>query len=155
MSAGMSTRDRIWDLVARSCMHLDAEQYDDYLALLDERYEYTISCFSPDLRKEMVLLQLKKDELANLLRNIHNHIHLPGKLFRQASLYSVQPKQDDCYAALSYVTVSYTDLDGASSIFCVGRYHDDIADGGNGTRLISRRFEMETRDIGTGCHYPI
>ena len=151
----MSERDKIWELVAQSCMHLDFEQYDSYLGLLDDSYEYIISCFSPDLRKEMVLLQLNKNELGTLLKNIHNHIHLPGKLFRQASLYRVERKPDDRYLAMSYVTVTYTNLDGASAIFCVGRYHDDIAGDGNGLRLMSRKFEMETRDIGTGCHYPI
>jgi methanesulfonate monooxygenase small subunit len=151
----MSAREKIWDLVAQSCMHLDSEQYDSYLELLDDSYEYIISCFSPDLRKEMVLLQLNKDDLGSLLKNIHNHIHLPGKLFRQASLYSVERKPDDRYLAMSYVMVTYTNLDGASAIFCVGRYHDHIAGGENGLRLMSRRFEMETRDIGTGCHYPI
>jgi methanesulfonate monooxygenase subunit beta len=151
----MSAREQIWDLVASSCMHLDSERFDEYLALLDDNHEYTISCFSPDLRKEMVLLQLKKEELGNLLKNIHNHIHLPGKLFRQASLYSVERKPDDRYSALSYVTVTYTNPDGVSAIFCVGRYHDDIAGDENRLRLMSRRFEMETRDIGTGCHYPI
>jgi len=103
----------------------------------------------------MILLQLSKNELGTLLKNIHNHIHLPGKLFRQASLYRVERKPDDRYLAMSYVTVTYTNLDGASAIFCVGRYHDDIAGDGNGLRLMSRKFEMETRDIGTGCHYPI
>jgi hypothetical protein len=74
---------------------------------------------------------------------------------RQASLFSVGRNADDRYSAVSYVTVTYTNLDGASAIFCVARYHDDIAGGGNGLRLMSRRFQMETRDIGTGCHYPI
>src|SRR6202040_3393547 len=31
----MSEREKIWDLVAQSCMHLDSEQYDSYLELLD------------------------------------------------------------------------------------------------------------------------
>jgi len=113
----MSEREKIWDLVSQSCMHLDSEQYDSYLELLDDSYEYIISCFSPDLRKEMVLLQLNKNEMGTLLKNIHNHIHLPGKLFRQASLYSVERKPDDRYSAMSYVTVTYTNLDGVSAIF--------------------------------------
>ena len=71
----------------------------------------------------------------------------------RSAIYARKP--DDRYLAMSYVTVTYTNLDGASAIFCVGRYHDDIAGDGNGLRLMSRKFEMETRDIGTGCHYPI
>jgi methanesulfonate monooxygenase small subunit len=151
----MTDRDKIWDLVARSCMHLDAEEYEQYLGLFDEACHYTISSFSPDLRKDMVLLRLNKVDMANLLKDIHNHVHLPGKLFRQANLYSVERKQDGLLSATSYVTVTYTDLDGASAVFCVGRYRDEIADDDDNMRLMSRRFEMETRDIGPGCHYPI
>jgi methanesulfonate monooxygenase subunit beta len=151
----MATRDQIWDLVAQSCMYLDSGDYDKYLALVDDGYDYAITSFSPDIRKDMVLLHVNRTELATLLGDIRHHIHLPGKLFRQASLYGVDRKQDGTFAATSYVTVTYTDEDGRSSIFCVGRYRDEIVSDGRGVRLKSRRFEMETRDLGTGCHYPI
>jgi methanesulfonate monooxygenase small subunit len=151
----MTDREKVWDLVARSCMHLDNEEFEKYLGLLDDACDYTISSFSPDLRRDMVLLRLNKADLANLLKDIHNHVHLPGKLFRQASLYSVERKQDGVLSATSYVTVTHTNLDGASAVFCVGRYRDDIVDDDADMRLLSRRFEMETRDIGPGCHYPI
>lgn len=150
----MTSRDQIWDLVARSCMYLDGDEFDKYLGLVADDYSYTITSFSPDLRKDMVLLQLNRSEIATLLENIPNHIHLPGKLFRQASLYAVE-QTDRMVKAMSYVTVSYTDLDGRSGTFCVGRYRDEIVGDDVRLRLRSRRFEMETRDIGTGCHYPI
>lgn len=143
-----------WDLVARSCLYLDREAYPAYLALLDDEYEYSITCYSPDLRKEMIHLKVNKGELTDLVENIHNHIRLSGSLFRQASLYSLEPR-DGGYEAMSYVSVTHTDLDGASKVFCVGRYFDRIALDGGGARLKSREFRMETRDIGPGCHYPI
>lgn len=151
----MAPRDQIWDLVARSCMYLDEAAYDKYLGLVADDYTYTITSFSPDLRKPMVLLRVNKPEISTLLENIDNHVHLPGKLFRQASLYGVEQPQGGLFNATSYLTVTYTDLDGRSAIFCIGRYRDEIVGDDRSLRLKSRRFEMETRDIGTGCHYPI
>lgn len=151
----MAHREEIWALVAQSCMYLDDAKYDKYLSLATEDYTYTITSFSPDLRRDMVLLSLNKSEIATLLENIHNHVHLPGKLFRQASLYDVEQSQDGLIKATSYLTVAYTDLDGRSAIFCIGRYRDEIIGSDHHLRIKSRRFEMETRDLGTGCHYPI
>ena len=143
-----------WELVAKSCTYLDREAYAEYLALLDGDYEYTISNYSPDLRKDMIHLKVNKEELANLVGNIHNHIRLQGSLFRQASLYAFE-QRDGLYEAMSYVTVTHTNLDGVSAVFCVGRYHDRISIDARGALLKSREFRMETRDIGPGCHYPI
>jgi 3-phenylpropionate/cinnamic acid dioxygenase small subunit len=151
----VAVRDQIWDLVAKSCAYLDHEEYSKYLGLVDDRYEYAIVNFSPDLRKDMVLLQLNRVDIENLFDNIHNHIRLPGRLFRQASMYGVEPVQDGLFVATTYLTVVHTDLDGASSVFCVGRYHDRLSVGDQSARLVSRRFHMETRDIGPGCHFPI
>ncbi len=70
-------------------------------------------------------------------------------------MYDVERTEDGLFATTTYLTVVYTDLDGASSVFCVGRYHDRLAIDDRGARLMSRCFRMETRDIGPGCHYPI
>jgi methanesulfonate monooxygenase subunit beta len=149
-----SIRDQIWDLVARSCIYLDRDAFTDYLALLDTGCKYAITAYSPDIRKDMTYLSLDKEELANLLSNIGNHIHLPGRFFRQAALYSVEAK-NGYFDALSYVTVFHTNPDGVSSVFCVARYLDQVVLGSQGAILMARTVSMETRDIGAGCHYPI
>jgi methanesulfonate monooxygenase small subunit len=143
-----------WELVTKSCMYLDREAYPDYLALLDDDYEYSITCYSPDVRKEMIHLKVNKEELTNLVDNIHNHIRLAGSLFRQVSLYTLE-ERETLFDAMSYVSVTHTNLDGASAVFCVGRYFDRISVSNGTARLKSRTFRMETRDIGPGCHYPI
>jgi methanesulfonate monooxygenase small subunit len=135
-------------------MYLDREAFTDYLALLDSGCRYAITAYSPDIRKDMTYLSLDKGELGDLLSNIANHVHLPGKLFRQAALYSVEEK-GGYWDAMSYVTVIHTNPDGASSVFCVARYSDQIVIGSQGALLTSRTVSMETRDIGAGCHYPI
>jgi len=147
-------RERIWDVVARSCQFLDDEEYGRYLDLLDDEFTYTISYYSPDLRKDMVLLQHTKKELAILTDNIKNHVRLSGRLFRQAHLYQVNGG-DGAFDATSYLTVVHTDQDGISRLFCVGRYLDRVAANETAVRLISRHVRMDTRDIGPGCHFPL
>lgn len=147
-------REQVWNVVAQSCLHLDEEKYEQYLELMDEGCVYTISYHSPEIRKDVVLLQHTRQELASLTENIKHHVILPGKLFRQAQLYSVA-LEAEAYVATSYVTVTHTDEYGASKLFCVARYLDRLVRSGRGMKLRSRHVRMETRDIGSGCHFPL
>lgn len=149
-----SQRERVWEVVAGSCLFLDAEEYEKYLALMDENFTYGISYYSPDLRKDMVLLHHTKKELSTLTMEISNHVRLPGRLFRQAQLYRLE-RNSNSFDVTSYVTITHTNLDGASKLFCVARYFDRIAVHESGGRLMSRRVCMDTRDIGPGCHFPL
>jgi methanesulfonate monooxygenase small subunit len=147
--------DPVSALVTRTCMYLDNEEYDKYLDLLHQDCRYSISYFSPDIKKEMVLLEHDKKGLADLLHGIHNHIRLPGRLMRQASVYTAEPDGSDGLTVTSYVTVIHTDLDGTSKVFCAGRYRDLIRFVGSNVQLVARDVRLDTRDLGAGCHYPI
>lgn len=151
---GREARDQIWDVVAQSCLYLDDEKYEQYLGLMDEDCVYTISYYSPEIRKDVVLLQHTRQELSTLTDNIKNHVVMPGKLFRQAQVYTVG-SEGGAYVATSYVTVTHTDENGASRLFCVARYLDRLVPRQGGMKLRSRHVRMETRDIGPGCHFPL
>lgn len=147
-------QDQAWSLVARSCMYLDENRYDQYLALFHEDCTYTISWHSPELRKDVILLSHAKPGLASLMDNIRFHVVLPGSFFRQASLYTVQA-QAAGYEATSYVTVVHTDQYGTSSLFCAARYIDRLVHVDGEMKIASRHVRMQTRDIGPGCHFPV
>jgi len=63
----------VCELIARSCMALDAKDFAGYLELCDPGYRYTISAYSPEIRKEMVWLQHDKRACNCSSRNLPKH----------------------------------------------------------------------------------
>ncbi|MBM3510168.1 MAG: hypothetical protein FJX61_08545 [Alphaproteobacteria bacterium] len=151
----VASNDDIRGLIYRSCLHLDAERFADYIALCADDFRYCITAYSPDLRKDMVWLDLNRTELATLLENVPNHVRLPGKLIRQASVYTIEPNGGATVATTTALIVTYTEPDGTSRVYAVGRYHDRIDVGGAAPLLKSRDVRLETRDLGPGSHVPM
>jgi len=151
-----ATDSQISTLVYRTCLLLDAEKFDDYLALCSTDFHYQIKADSPELGKEMVWLDLNREELANLLENVPNHIRLPGKFARQATVYSIARNADDSQAEVTTsLIVIYTDLEGISRIFAAGMYIDTVALTGATPTLTTRTVQLDTRDLGPGSHIPL
>ena len=143
-------------LVYRTCLLLDAERFDDYLALCSADFRYRVKADSPDLGKEMTWLDLDRDELADLLENVANHVRLPGRFTRHATVYAIERDDDGARAAVTTsLIVVYTDLDGVSRLFASGRYLDTVALAGPAPLLASRTVWLDTRDLGPGSHVPL
>ena len=152
----MTASDRdIGALVYRSCLLLDAEKFDDYLALCSADFRYRVKAESPELGREMTWLDLDREELAGLLENVPNHVRLPGRFTRQASVYTIERDQGGAAAVTTSLIVVYTDLDGASRMFASGRYLDTVALTGATPALSSRTVQLDTRDLGAGSHVPL
>ena len=152
----MEQRHAIEELVYRSCMALDERNYKGYLDLCDEGFRYTVTAYSPEIRKEMIWLDHDKPGLTTLFGNLprHNSDHSP--ITRHATVYTVSV---DAAAAEANVVSAFqvfkTQLDGGGSeLFAVGRLIDTVKLGGEAPKLAKRVVRMETRLLGTGYHIP-
>ncbi len=150
-----ASNDDIRGLIYKSCLCLDREKFADYIDLCAPDFRYRITAYSPDLRKDMVWLDLNRTELATLLENVPNHVRLPGKLIRQASVYTIEPNGGATVETTTALIVTYTEPDGTSRVYAVGRYHDRIDIGGAVPLLKAREVRLETRDLGPGSHVPM
>ena len=140
----------------RSCLHLDAERFDEYLALWSPEGRYRITSWSPDLRRELVLLDLAMTDFRQLLENVPNHERMAGTLSRHVTGPLVERRDgEDSARATSSLLVVRTDLDGVSSLYAAGKYLDDIEIAGGDARIASREVRLETRQLGTGSHVPM
>lgn len=147
-------RQAIQELVYRSCLALDAKDYPAFLALCDEDFRYTISTYSPEIRKEMVWLDHDRKGMETLFTNLprHNSDHSP--LTRHATVYTVEEKGAGA-EVVSALQVFKTELDGgATELFAVGRFHDTVKFDGAGPRLVRRVVRLDTRLLGYGYHVP-
>ncbi|MHB8727124.1 MAG: aromatic-ring-hydroxylating dioxygenase subunit beta [Casimicrobiaceae bacterium] len=144
------------NLVALSCLLLDDEKFDEYLSLLSPRYHYCIKAYSPDLRKDVVFLDLDRGELEVLFRNLPKHVRLPGRFMRHANTSVVQSHDSqDRLSITTSLLVTHTDLEGVSRVFATGRYRDKIARIEGKPLLEEREVRLDTRQFGPGSHIPL
>ena len=149
-------RTAIEELVYTSCMLLDEHKYNDYLALCDEGFRYTITAHSPEIRRDMVWLDHDRAGMQTLLTQLprHNSDHSP--LTRHATVYSV--KVDEAAKAADVITslqVYKTDLDGgATKLFAVGKYIDRVTLANGAPKLAQRTVKLDTRMLDIGYHIP-
>ena len=149
-------RQAIEELVYRSCLALDAKDFKAFLDLCEADFRYTISTYSPEIRREMVWLDHDRQGMETLFANLprHNSDHSP--LTRHATVYTVDMASSEKEAAVvSALQVFRTLLDGgASELFAVGRFHDTVKLDGAGAKLARRVVRLETRLLGYGYHIP-
>ena len=147
-------RKAVEELVYRSCLALDGQDYKAFLALCDENFRYSISTYSPEIRREMVWLDHDRKGMETLFTNLprHNSDHSP--LTRHATVYTVEEKGTEA-EVVSALQVFKTQLDGgATELFAVGRFHDTVKLEGASAKLKKRVVRLETRLLGYGYHIP-
>ena len=152
----MLDRSLIEELIYRSCLLLDEQDFKGYLDLCDEQFRYTITTHSPEIRKDMVWLDHNKNGMTTLLNQLprHNSDHSP--LTRHATVYTVRydaaRQQGEVVSALQ---VFRTALDGGNSeLFAVGKYLDTVKVNDGKLLLLRRVVKLDTRMLGIGYHIP-
>lgn len=149
-------RHTVSELVYRTCMMLDEKNFAGYLDLCDAGYQYAITTYSPEIRKDMTWLEHDRNGMQLLFANLpkHNSDHSP--LTRHATVYTVtagaEPSQFDVVSALQ---VFRTTLDGGvTELFAVGKLHDRVSVAGDAPKLLRRNVRLDTRMLGFGYHIP-
>ncbi len=147
-------RQTIEELVYRSCLALDMKDFKGFLALCETDFHYTISAYSPEIRREMVWLDHDRKGMETLFNNLprHNSDHSP--ITRHATVYTVDVN-GLAASVVSALQVFRTQLDGgATELFAVGRFHDTVRLDDSGAKLARRVVRLETRLLGYGYHIP-
>ena len=149
------TNDDIRQFVYRSCQLLDEESFSDYLSLYDaEKTRYRVTAYSPELRKDMVWLDHRRDELEIMLKMIPEHIRMPGKFFRQATVYSVE-REEDIARVVTSLVLFHIDQHGQLNPLSAARYHDQIRIRRDSLAIALREVRTDSRIFGAGIHVPI
>ena len=163
-SSEKSSIEKVKDTIYRSCLHLDDEQWEDWLGLCDADFSYKITSYSPEIRQDMIYLAGNHEQLRSMTDMLpkHNTDHSPLK--RHAVIYTVDVSKDNKSAdAVTSVIIYQNMLDGVNShidsgetrLFCVGRYIDSLKIDVNGAKFISREVRLENRRLDKGSHWPL
>lgn len=160
----LSAIDKVKDTVYRSCLLLDDENWDGWLDLCDQSFQYKITSYSPEIKKDMIYHSGNLQELKLMTEQLpkHNTDHSPLK--RHAVVYTVDVDAESQTAnAVTSVLIYQNLLDGINShidsgesrLFCVGRYLDRFSLNGQGAKLLSREVRLENRRLDKGSHWPL
>jgi len=155
---------RVRDTIYQATILLDNQRWDDWLALCNERFEYAIKSWSPEINYDMTYLQLDRNGLANLIRLLPKHNTDHSVLTRHTSVYTIDVSDDGRSAkAVSSVVVYQNMLDGINShidagesrLFLVGKYLDTFTIDNGKPSFLAREVRLENRRLDKGSHWPI
>lgn len=153
-----SALDRdVRDLIYRTSLLLDRRDFLGWLNLCAPEFQYSVTAYSPEIRKEMIWLDHNRDEMVQLVRLLPQHNSDPSPLTRHISVYTVAYDADVKRAeVITSFVVFRTNLDGgATELFAVGKYYDTVAVGPEHPRFLRREVRLDTRDLGIGTHLPL
>ena len=152
----MIPKQAIDELIYRSCMCLDEKDFSGFLKLCDPGFQYTVTAFSPEIRKDMTWLEHDKVGLKQLFDNLprHNSDHSP--ITRHVTVYTVDRDGEDSRArVVSGLQVFKTTLDGGeTALYAVGKLYDTVKLDGSAPLLLERNVRLDTRMLGIGYHIP-
>jgi methanesulfonate monooxygenase subunit beta len=153
----MSTnRGSIEELIYDSCLVLDDNDYEGYMALCAPEFTYKLSAYSPEVKREMTWLDHDRSEIEDLFKTLPRHNSDRNPLTRNAIVYKV--RIDDEHNRADVVTtlqIYKTALNGGhTELFAVGKYFDTVSLSGGKPALLNRHVKLDTRDLGWGYHVP-
>jgi len=147
--------DDLRAFVYRSCVVLDQHDYAGYLALCADEMRYQITYHSPEIGRDVIVMNLDHAGLSALFESLPDHIQLPGELMRHASVYGIVRKRNGTVAeATTSLVIIRTDPEGLSHVLAAGHYHDTVDVTRPRPLLTSRTLRLQTRDIGIGTEVP-
>ena len=152
----MDPRHAISELIARTCMTLDAKDFAAYLELCHPEYHYAITTYSPEIRKDMIWLEHDKKGMQALFANLPKHNSDQSPITRHISVYTVEHDEAAKKAnVVSALQVYKTTLDGGETeLFAVGKLYDTVSLTGPAPLLLDRNVRLDTRMLGYGYHIP-
>jgi methanesulfonate monooxygenase small subunit len=149
-------RTVVEELVYRTCLALDARDFEEYLALCSPDFRYAVKAHSPEIRRDMVWLDHDRAGMEALFRTLPRHRSDPGILSRHATVYTVEFDAEGTRAnVITGLLVFRSAPDGgATALFAVGKLHDVVVLEDGKALLARRTVVLDTRELGIGTHIP-
>lgn len=156
--------EAVKDAIYRACLHLDGQEWNEWLGQCADDFQYAIKAYSPEIRNDMTYLSGSRDELATLTETLPKHNTDESPLSRHATVYAVDVSDDGSEAtAVTSVAIYQTYLNGTSShvaagsthLFASGKYYDRFRLENGSAQFVERVTRLDTRRLDRGSHWPL
>lgn len=159
-SVDFQTSTQVKTLIYDGILLMDRKDFKGWLDLCTTDFEYAITAWSPEIRKEMAWLRHDRSGMEHLIKLLPRHNTDQSSFTRHTNVYNVKPFEiDDAgtdFDVVSSVAIYRTTQDGGiTSLFATGKYFDVVSIVGSEARIRSRTLRLETRALGIGTHYPL
>jgi len=161
-SNGVDAATKVRETIGRATLALDNEKWNDWLALCDEDFHYSITAYSPEIKKDMIYLQGSRKDIETLIGHLPKHNTDHSWLRRHTSVYTVDVENDEATAVSSFVIYqnvldgfnSHIDA-GESRLFLTGKYYDKFKLNGGDPKFVKREVRLDNRRLDKGSHWPL
>ncbi len=151
---------QVTTLIYDGLIFLDRKDFKGWLDTCTTDFEYAITAWSPEIRKDMAWMRHDYAGMEHLIKLLPRHNSDQSSFTRHTSIYNVKPFEigasGEDFDVVSSVAIYRTTLDGGiTSLFATGKYVDVVSLVNGEARLRSRTVRLETRALGIGTHYPL
>lgn len=154
MNTELACREAIRDLIQRTGILLDAEDFSNWLELFDTNGTYQMRAYSTELRRWMIWQQSDRTTLKRMLADVVDHVRDPSQR-RHVIGYALVDIDGDEARATSTFSLYRTSTEGQSSLYMVGSYEDRLVRSGDQWRYTEHTAVVDTRMLDMFTHIPI
>ncbi|MCF3948754.1 aromatic-ring-hydroxylating dioxygenase subunit beta [Acidiphilium iwatense] len=156
VSHGWDLEQAIRTTLYNASRALDSETCMAFLDWCAPEFDYRITAYSPEIRRDMIWLQKDREGMHELLATLSKHNRDRTPIVRHWALQLISPVPDEnAVEVVSSLQVYRTAVDGGETqLYAVGRYFDRMDVANDHALITSREVRLETRMLGTGYHIP-
>lgn len=140
------------EVVAESCLLLNVEDFEGWLNLCAPGFNYRITTYSPALSAEMCWLDSDREHMKTLLDGLRTHVRVPGVFFRSPGASFFRQEPDGQTRLVTPISIFHTTPQGATTIFAVCRYHDQMREANGRLQIVDREVRLDTRLLEFAPH---
>jgi 3-phenylpropionate/cinnamic acid dioxygenase small subunit len=154
MSEAMTEREAARELIQRTAMALDTEDFDAWVKLFDENGLYELTAYSSEIRRWMTWQSSDKATLDKLLKEVDEHVRDTAKRRHIVGMPLVEITGDQGHVRSNF-SLFRTLPDGQSSLYMVGQYDDHIVKRSGAWLYAVHKVITDTRVLESFTHVPI
>ena len=154
MSTATSDIGAIFELVQRTAMLLDEENFEAWVELFEAQGSYELSAYSTEIRQWMTWQLSDRDTLAKMLKSVDEHVRDPAQRRHVVGIPLVRMDGDSAQIT-SHFSLFRTSPEGQSSLFMVGRYQDQVVKRSGVWLYINHKVVSDTRMLDSFTHVPV
>jgi len=154
MNSDIGSREAVRDLIQRTGMLLDAEDFSNWLALFEADGVYLMRAYSTELRRWMIWQQSDRPTLERMLADVVDHVRDPSQRRHVIGYPAVEVDGNNARAASPF-SLYRTSTEGQSSLYMVGRYKDRFVRSGDQWRYTEHIAIIDTRMLDMFTHIPV
>jgi 3-phenylpropionate/cinnamic acid dioxygenase small subunit len=154
MNESLQDREAARDLVQRTAMFLDAEDFDAWVALFDDGGIYELTAYSTEIRRWMTWQSSDRATLEKMLKEVDEHVRDPAQRRHVVGMPLVEIDGDEGHVVSNF-SIFRTLPDGQSSLYMVGQYDDRIVKRSGRWFYSAHNVIADTRMLDSFTHVPV